>query len=424
MTNLLDELHAALGKFVVFPDAAAHDAVTAWVAATHAQPAWECAPRLVVTSPTKRAGKSRLLDVVEATCNKPLVTVNISPAALVRCISEQDPPTVLLDEYDTIFGNRRSVEGAEDLRGLVNAGFGRGRPYLRWDIKSRSLERCETFAMAFLAGIGRLPDTITDRAVIINMRRRLATEPVSPFRIRRDTPGLHDLRGRLHEWISDHASDLEAAEPDMPVEDRHADVWSPLVAVADLAGGDWPQRIRHSCLTMATRADSDASDGSLGMKLLEDVHSAFDGVEFLTSKELVDRLHALDESPWQDRHLTMNKLARMLAPYAVKPRKDAKKTARGYYAEDFADAWARYVLSQTVQLSPTHPEQGKTGDRSENANCPPKCPPDDGDSCGDSSEKAKCPPETAGQDTQGDSRTVGDTWARTDGDTLTLEYTE
>ena len=81
----------------MFPSPEAADAVTLWVAATHAVPAWEHATRLVVKSPEKRCGKSRLLDIIEATCHEAMVTVNISPAALVRSIGA-DPPTLLLDE--------------------------------------------------------------------------------------------------------------------------------------------------------------------------------------------------------------------------------------------------------------------------------------------------------------------------------------
>lgn len=66
--DLLGELHAAFGKYVVFPSPEAHDAVVVWCAATHAQDAWEHAPRLALVSPEKRCGKSRVLDVAEAVC--------------------------------------------------------------------------------------------------------------------------------------------------------------------------------------------------------------------------------------------------------------------------------------------------------------------------------------------------------------------
>jgi hypothetical protein len=196
---LLDELHAALTRYVVFPSAHAADAVTLWVAASHTQPAWEHAPRLAVVSPLKRCGKSRLLDVVAETCHAPLITVNATIAAVVRSIGD-DPPTLLVDEADTIFGTKKQADNNEDLRGLLNAGHQRNRPMLRWDVTSRTAERLDTFAMAMLASIGDLPDTVMDRAVVVRMRRRAPGERVDPYRTRRDAPPLNALRYRLSGW--------------------------------------------------------------------------------------------------------------------------------------------------------------------------------------------------------------------------------
>jgi hypothetical protein len=122
---LLKELHAAFGKYVVFPSPDAHDATVLWCAATHGQPAWEHAPRLTLTSPEKRCGKSRLMDVAEAVCYQPLITANVSIAAVVRSITEHDPPTIMVDEADTIFGTKKTAENHEDVRGILNAGHQR-----------------------------------------------------------------------------------------------------------------------------------------------------------------------------------------------------------------------------------------------------------------------------------------------------------
>jgi hypothetical protein len=140
---LLAELHAALCRYVVLPSPEAADAVTLWIAASHAQPAWEHAPRLAVVSPLKRCGKSRLLDVVAETCWAPLITVNATIAAVVRSIGA-DPPTLLVDEADTLWGSKRQADNNEDLRGLLNAGHQRNRPMLRWDVTSRTAEHLDT----------------------------------------------------------------------------------------------------------------------------------------------------------------------------------------------------------------------------------------------------------------------------------------
>ncbi len=224
--ELLDRLRAILARYVVLPSDQAADAVVLWIAATHAQPSWAHAARLVIRAPEKRCGKSRLLDIVEATCWNPLITVNASPPAVYRSIGSDEPPTILLDEADTIFGP--AAQGAnEDLRGLLNAGHQRNRPTIRYDAAKGQVEKIPTFAMAALAGIGAMPDTIEDRAAVIRMRRRAPGETVAPYRERRDGPNLRRIAGELHTWIRSHAAELEAAEPDMPVEDRAADTWEP-----------------------------------------------------------------------------------------------------------------------------------------------------------------------------------------------------
>jgi len=347
--ELLAEVHAALTKFVVLPRSEAAVAVALWIAASHAQPAWEHATRLAIKSPLKRCGKSRLLDLVAALAYNVLVSVNISPAALVRSITNSDPPTLLVDEADTIFGTKRQADNNEDLRGLLNAGHERDRPYTRWDVAARRVEECPTFAMAAIAGIGNLPDTIEDRAVIVTMRRRAPHERVTPFRRRRDRPGLLDLRDRLHEWVRANMKALEGATPGMPVEDRAADTWEPLVAIADLAGGDWPELARLACKAMTTDAEADA-EGSAGERLLADLYEVFGEADALYSKTILDRLHAIEEGPWADwygRALTARDLAKLLRPYGVRSRKlregGTTEPLQGYARRDLHEPWLRYV---------------------------------------------------------------------------------
>jgi Protein of unknown function (DUF3631) len=341
--QLLDELHQALTRYVVLPSAEAVDAVVLWTAATHAVPAWNCAPRLDITSPVKRCGKSRLLDIIEATCHKPLLTVNISPAALVRSISD-DPPTLLLDEADTVFGPK-AADAHEDLRGILNAGHSRNRPYIRWDMLGRRPEHCPTFAMAALAGIGSLPDTITDRAVIVPMRRRAPGEQVDRYRERRDAEPLRILGERLGEWISAHIDDLAKAEPDMPVEDRAADTWEPLIAIADVAGADWPARARLAALALTAEDDTDTT---LGARLLADLRDVFGDRDAMHGETILTALHAIPEAPWGDyygRPMNARDMAKLLKPYGVSST-DVKLDGvnrKGYRREHLHDTWTRYL---------------------------------------------------------------------------------
>ncbi len=348
---ILDELHCIITRYVVLPSPEAVDAVTLWIAATHAQPAWAHAPRLVIRAPEKRCGKSRLLDIVEGTCWAPLITVNASPSAVYRAIADDEPPTLLVDEADTIFG--AVADRNEDLRGLLNAGHQRNRPTIRYDAATKKVERIPTFAMAALAGIGAMPDTIEDRAVVIRMRRRAPGETVSPYRHRRDGPALRAIAERLARWTRAHLAGLEAAEPTMPLEDRAADTWEPLIAVADLAGGDWPERARRAAevLNAEHAGNPHRSDR---IRLLADCRTAFGDLTEIPTTVLLEKLKTDPEAPWAEygaNGLTARKLGTMLAEYEITSQNIRFEPglfdipngqAKGYYRSSFTDTWNRY----------------------------------------------------------------------------------
>jgi hypothetical protein len=349
---LLSEVRATLAKYVILPDNHAMVGVALWIAATHAVPAWTFATRLVIRAPEKRCGKSRLLQIVDGLSHAPLKSVNASPSAVYRSIAEapSDPPTLLLDEADTIFGAKAA--GDEDLRGLLNAGFERDNPALRYNAGIARVEELGTFSMAALAGIGAMPDTIEDRAVVIRMRRRAPGEKVAPYRKRRDGEPLDKLRVRLNAWIRANMRDLGLATPPMPVEDRAADLWEPLVAVADLAGGEWPDAARAAAVALTGERDANVQQ-STQTRLLADCQTAFGDAEALPSVVLLERLKALEESPWATygpNGLTPMRLGALLREFDITSKNLRLETgqAKGYTRSDFTDAWARYCTTEPV----------------------------------------------------------------------------
>jgi hypothetical protein len=353
---VLDEVRAVLIRYVVFPTPEAADAATLYAAATHAASELEFASRLVIKSPVKRCGKSRLLDVLAQLVRNPLATADISAAALVRSIPENDPPTIMLDEADAIFGKAlKGDEKAEHLRGILNAGFGRDRPYKRWDVTTRRVENCPTFAMAVIAGIGTMPDTIEDRAVIITLRRKTDAESVQKYRTRRDKPVVRAVGDRLAAWTEPLAAAAGKAEPDMPpgLHDRAEDVWEALIALADLAEGDWPARGRRAAQVLSAAADAAAADGSLGLTLLADLREVFGDADRLPTSAILERLVKLEESPWASygkppKPIDAHRLSGLLKDYGVRPKvvRIGDQTPRGYYRSELAEQWDRYAPRQ------------------------------------------------------------------------------
>ena len=302
----------------------------------------------MIKSPEKRCGKTRLLELIEATSSNPVSTVNASAAAIFRLIEQSNPrPTLLLDEADTVFGSKFVAERNEDLRGIFNAGFARGASVLRVSGPNHEPMLFDTFAMAALAGIGAMPDTIEDRAIIVTMRRRTGpAETVQQFRWRTDRPAAQALGDRLAEWCSRVSDQLDRVPDVTPLEDRAADRWEPLFAIAAAAGGAWPEAARNAATVLEAQAEEIATQASLGTQLLTDIRDVFDvmaHVTFLGSNQLVQLLRGIEDGPWQTLDLTASKMADMLRPYGIKSGHSASGHQRGYQRAKLVEPFQRYL---------------------------------------------------------------------------------
>ncbi|MHC0431495.1 DUF3631 domain-containing protein [Streptomyces sp. O3] len=356
---LLDEVEAFHRRFNVFPREAAYIAVALWDAHAHLLDCFDSTPRLAFLSPEPGSGKSRALEIVETLVPRPLAAVDASAAALFRSVSGLDGgrPTILYDEIDTVFGPKAGEN--EQLRAFLNAGHTPRRSMYRCvgDGANQQVQEFPSFCAVAMAGLGNLPDTIMTRSVIIRMRRRAPNEVAEPFRSRVHIAEGHALRDRLAAWAETVQEQLTGAFPAMPPEvtDRPADVWEPLIAIADALGGHWPARARAACIELVSAAKHD-DKGSLGIRLLTDLRDrVMCGIDRLPTVAILDRLNAMDDAPWADyngKPLTSRGLARMLGEYMTEDNtpiasRNIKSPAtgevlKGYYAADLADAWARY----------------------------------------------------------------------------------
>jgi hypothetical protein len=345
---VLDDVRDFLARFVSFPSTAAHCAVTLWIAHAHMVGVFESTPRLALLSPEPGSGKTRVLEVAELLVPDPCPVLNASPAAIFRLI-EQSRPTLLFDEVDAVFGRTgKGDDSSEDLRGLLNAGHRRSATIPRCVGPNHSVQQFPVYAAVALAGLGDLPSTLMSRSVVIRMRRRAPGEQVEPFRRRLAAPIGTALHDRLATWATKVATACGNAWPDMPdgITDRPADVWEPLLAVADAAGNHWPTLARQACIDLAKPAGETAR--SLGIHLLEDLRTVFAEDRALHTVTILDRLHHLDEAPWgnlRGEPIDARGLSRLLTQYGIRS-KDIKldgQNLKGYRREDLTDAWARYT---------------------------------------------------------------------------------
>ncbi len=347
---LLSSLNAVIARFVVMPEGGPV-AVALWTLHTYCLDAAYASPILGITSPQKRCGKSTLQSLLAALVYRPLPTSNISTAAMFRSI-EKWHPTLLIDEADTF------LKSNEELRGVINSGHTRATAFvIRVEGEDNEPRRFTTWAAKAISLIGKLPDTIHDRTIAISLRRKLPGEKAE--KLREDKLNFADLRRQCQRWAQDHLAKLKVYDPIIPtgLNDRAADNWRPLLAIADTAGSKWSEIVR-AIVKQLTGGDDDYEDARV--KLLADIRDIFatSKINTLSSATLVEALVQLEDRPWPEwksgKPLTQNQLARLLKPFQIKPsvQRIGTKTPSAYVFESFQDAFKRYlpgVQTSTVQ---------------------------------------------------------------------------
>jgi len=216
-----------------------------------------------------------------------------------------------------------------------------------------------TFAACAIALIGRLPGTLADRAVPIDLVRRKADEAIEPFRFDR-VDHLTVLARKLMRWTKDNADAITATEPEMPagLYNRTADNWRPLMAIATIAGGDWLARGHKAALQCA---GADVDEGSRLELLLGDIRSIRTALNVteITSADLITRLLEIVPRPWTEmgkppKPMTQNKLARLLKPLGIRSELIGEDRLAGYRLAHFEEAFTRYLAPEGVSnLSPS-----------------------------------------------------------------------
>lgn len=340
--EMLAAMAETFSRHLALPAGAA-DALALWCCHAHVFDAFQCSPRLNLRSPEKGCGKSTALDLVALLVPKPVKTENISVAPLFRVV-EMDAPTLLVDEADSF------LKGNEELRGLLNAGHRRGGQVLRCVGDNHDVRAFTVFAPVVLAGIGQLPSTLHDRSVVIPLVRAKPGEVLVRFDSRR-TSSEGILCRQAARWTADHRAQIEACDPGLPAgcHNRTADNWRPLFALAEVAGGQWPERARQAFA--ALESGTDLAAHGRGVQLLADLRDLFaaTGESRLPSRRICDALGQQEDRPWPEisdgRPISPVQLSKLLKPFGISPRdmRVGIEVLKGYHAEDFADAFARYL---------------------------------------------------------------------------------
>lgn len=341
--ELAASIMSTFHRHTILPDGG-DIALTLWTLGTYCFNAFRIYPKLCLSSPEKRCGKTTTMETLSALAHRSLMASNVSASTLFRSI-ECWQPSLLIDEGDTF------IDGNEELRGIINSGHTRsGASVLRCTGDDHEPKQFSTWAPMAIAMIKTPPDTIKDRSVMVTLRRKMPGEQVTRLPI--ELGGLFkDHRRQCQRWAQDNLPILKTAEPDTPKvgSDRAEDNWWALLAIADQLGGKWPATAREAMTLLEGNKTSD--DEGIGPMILADIQSIFQDKRIgkITSSDLIDYLVDMEERPWSEwkhgKPMTKTSLAKMLKPYGITSRniRTSYQVKKGYSIDDFNDAFKRYL---------------------------------------------------------------------------------
>jgi hypothetical protein len=269
----------------------------------------------------------------------------MSKAAIYRSV-DTEQPTLVLDEVGWV------ADTKDERQGILCGGFERNGfvEVCEGEGASITTRLFSTFCPKAFGLIGQLTATLTDRSIVILMRRKMPREKAERLR-RRDSEAHAQLRRQCLRWANDNIAALAQVTPPAlpPLNDRAMDLWEPLLAIAERAAGEWPEHARKAALALSGGA---AGDDNQGVELLSDAKKAFDAGQAadMPTKALIAALVTDEERPWaaysKGEPITDRQLAKLLKPFGIVSttvHPPGARHAKGYRRADFEDAWARYL---------------------------------------------------------------------------------
>jgi putative DNA primase/helicase len=350
--RLLSDIALTIRRFIVCTEEVSH-AVALWAAMTWFIDVVQVAPLAIITAPEKRCGKSQLLFLLGLLSARAITASSISPAALFRTIDAWKP-TLFIDEVDAL------LKDNEELRGLLNSGHTRDSAYvIRTVGESFTPTKFNTWGAKALARIGHVADTLMDRAVILELRRKLPHESVERVRYA-GAELFNDLRSKLARFAEDYSDQVKQARPPLPysLNDRAQDNWEPLLAIAMTASNEWLQIGTTAALKLS---GGESASQTIGVELLSDIQEIFEGkeVDRISTVELIKALCDDEEKTWatynRGKWISPRQVAKKLKGYGIQSKtiRIGLDTPKGYDKEQFAEAFLRYIPSTPENIRHT-----------------------------------------------------------------------
>jgi hypothetical protein len=367
---ILEEVKSSIRRFVILPSEEALIGVSLWTLHTWAIEAAHATPYLLVVSPVMRSGKTRLVETLACLVANPWAISNPTEAILFRKL-HQGGVTMLVDEVDALF--RSSQERTEPIRSVLNSGTRRGSTIPRCKGDTFEVVDFEVFAAKALFGIdegNRIPATIRDRSIEISMKRKTSDEPIERFIHRKALALLEPTRERLFSWAEANIEQLQATEPKLPesLNDRAAEGWEPLFAIADLSGPEWGKEARDAAIILSGEEEEEAT---YSLMALAEIEKLLGSSLTIGTAEIIEALNKEDQLPFGDwrkgEGINARALAKILKPFGIRPKKvrlSSGETRQGFHRSQLEESFRRWLSSEGLNV----PEQPEHGGEPEQAN--------------------------------------------------------
>jgi putative DNA primase/helicase len=350
---VLNETVAEMSRYVVAPLHYHHTVAfwSVWAHLLHREDLCvEISPRLAIQSPTKRCGKTTYLKIVTCLVPRPQPTGSLTPSSLFRAVDARKV-TLLIDEADNNFHRNANP----DLFAIFNSGHDRVMSKVLRSVPTAGGgyedREFQTFTGIATTSIKQFPDTAQDRCISLLMKRATAAERPEHL-INGRSSLLIDCRRKIARWVAD-LRELPKIERPPSLYNRVGDNWYGLLQVAELAGGDWPDR----ALRAALASDADGEEPDEFVALLEDIWQIFRarGIDRMHTADLVDALKEVDESRWKavnhgkgvDAYYLRETLKDVLSKTEEAKRarewRLGERLRKGYGEIHLEDAWRRYL---------------------------------------------------------------------------------
>lgn len=357
LSDVIADVERMFRRFVIFKTRPQALACAVWTVATWFIEEIQYTPYILITAPMKQCGKSQLLTCMSKLARRAILASSISPSAVYRVI-EMYQPTLFIDEVDTF------LKGNPELSGIINCGI---------EKEQASVWRCENnnnkqearafncFGFKVLCGINSktISETVTDRSIVIELRRR---NPGEVIERRRDIPDVEwiDLRRKCYTAFLQHKEQLRAARPVFPtgMGDREADKWESLFALVDLAGDqELSKQVRDCAIHLAVRDQVDVSET---YELLSDIRDILEkdygNREEVLTQDLIAKLTEDNELLWgtynKGAPMTPNQLSKKLRTFCLYPKQiRSLRNRRGYKKSEIAQVIEQYLTKKEQKES-------------------------------------------------------------------------